>query len=287
MSCIGHNTLAYYTLTITLDTGKYKYVIHRELYPHLNVLYSYLKLMQISKSKIKTLNPDFEGEDYKKARYHYLLQILFGESLAINYSKTIAGFAPTPDAKAFLLKQQAEEERHLEMLTDYVQAIDRPPVKISKHMRGLHKIVEKILEQRDYAGAIMMQNFIVEGLVIVLLKEMQKHGDDTLKQICTDIIKDEVGHVAFGVSQMRELLSKEKDNKLQNRLSNIQRRALVRSLLLFIDLGNEAKDLGIKWDLLAEEVVEEHLKRIKDAGFKLTFYDNLALKFSVWFYTLV
>jgi 1,2-phenylacetyl-CoA epoxidase catalytic subunit len=239
------------------------------------------------KNNSKTINADFDSENYKKARFHYLLQILFGESLAIDYSKTIAEFAPTPEARAFLLKQQADEERHLEMLTDYVETIDRPKVKISKHMRGLHRIVEKILKEKDYAGAVMMQNFIVEGLVIVLLKEMQKHGDETLKKICADITHDEISHVAFGVSQMRELLAKEKDNKLQNRLSNIQRRALIRSVLFFTNLAGEAKDLNIEWDRLAKETVEEHLLRIKNSGFKLTFYDSWALKFSLWFYTVV
>ena len=51
--------------------------------------------------------------------------------------------------------------------------------------------------------------------------------------------------------------------------------------------GLEAKDLNIEWDRLAKETVEEHLLRIKNAGFKLVFYDRWALKFSLWFYTIV
>lgn len=241
--------------------------------------------MQIFKNNTKDIPADFASEGYKKARYHYLLQILFGESLAIDYSKTIAEFAPNAEAREFLLKQQNDEERHLEMLTDYVEKIDRPAVKISKHMRGLHKMVEKILEEKDYAGAVLMQNFIVEGLVIVLLKEMQKHGDADLKKICEDIIKDEVSHVGFGVSQMRELLIR--DPRLQTNLANLQRRALFRAVLLFTDLARDAKHLGIVWDGLARAIVEDHLSRVKEAGFNIPFYDRWALKIAIWFFIAV
>jgi len=228
---------------------------------------------------------DFDSEEYKKARFHYLLQILFGESLAINYSKTIASFAPSEESRNFLLLQQSQEENHLELLTDYVSSIDRPAVKISKHVKKLHAIMDKILEEKDYPSSILIQNFIVEGIVIILIKEMERHGDDELKQICATILRDEVSHVAFGVTELRKELAKDKN--LHKKLSNIQRLALFRSVLLFTDLASEARYMGIAWDKLAEEVVEDHLNRIKQAGFKIPFYDRWALKIAIWFFVIV
>jgi hypothetical protein len=53
--------------------------------------------------------PNTQSEEYKNARYHYLLQVVFGEVSAIDYCKTIAEFAPTQEAKEFLLQQQKEK----------------------------------------------------------------------------------------------------------------------------------------------------------------------------------
>lgn len=231
----------------------------------------------------KKVNVD--DENYQKARFHYLLQILFGESLAINYSKTIAGFAPTEESQDFLLRQQREEETHLDLLSDYVAGIDRPAVKISKHMKELHSIMEKALESKDYPASILVQNFIVEGLVIVLIEEMSKHGDEKLKELCRTINKDEVFHVAFGVSELKKELLK--DSKLNKKLSNIQRLALFRAVLFFTDLAMEARYMGIAWDDLARKVVEDHLTRIKDAGLKIPFYDKLLLRAAIWFFVIV
>ncbi len=228
---------------------------------------------------------NINDENYQKARFHYLLQILFGESLAINYSKTIANFAPTEESKNFLLRQQKEEESHLELLSDYVASIDRPKVTISKHMKGLHNIMERALEKKDYPASILVQNFIVEGLVIVLIEEMSKHGDDKLKELCDKIIKDEVFHVAFGVSELKKELLK--NSKLNRKLSNIQRLALFRAVLSFTDLALEARYMGIAWDDLARKVVEDHLIRIKDAGLKIPFYDKLILRTAIWFFVIV
>lgn len=240
---------------------------------------------KINMKILRNKKVNIEDKNYQEARFHYLLQILFGESLAINYSKTIASFAPSKESQDFLLRQQKEEESHLELLSDYVASIDRPAVKISKHMKELHNIMEKSLEKKDYPASILVQNFIVEGLVIVLIEEMSKHGDEKLKKLCLKINKDEVSHVAFGVSELKKELLK--DSKLNKKLSNIQRLALFRAVLFFTDLAIEASYMGIAWDDLARKVVENHLTRIKDAGLKIPFYDKLLLKVAIWFFIIV
>jgi uncharacterized membrane protein YheB (UPF0754 family) len=228
-----------------------------------------------------------ESEEYKKARYHYLLQIIFGETLAINYCNTIASFAPNQNAKNFLLKQQADEDKHLEALTDYMNIPSRPDVKVSKHMADVHKVMEKVLEEEDYAGSILIQNFIAEGLVIILLQEMSKHGDASLKKLCDSINSDEVSHVNFGVSELKRVLVENKNKKLVKRLATLQRRVLFHGVLLFADLALEARHLGIKWDELADKVLEDHYARIKEANFHIPFYDKIMLKIAIWFFVTV
>jgi uncharacterized membrane protein YheB (UPF0754 family) len=228
-----------------------------------------------------------ESEEYKKARYHYLLQVIFGETLAINYCNVIAGFAPNEQAKNFLLKQQADEDRHLEALTDYMNIPIRPDVKISKHMADVHKVMEKVLEEKDYAGSILIQNFIAEGLVIILLQEMSRHGDDSLKKLCNSINNDEKSHVDFGVSELKRILSENRNKKLNKRLATLQRKVLFHGVLLFADLAREAKYLGIKWNDLADKVLEDHYQRIREANFHIPFYDRLILKVAIWFFIVV
>ncbi len=238
----------------------------------------------------KEIITNTESEEYKKARYHYLLQVIFGETLAIDYCNVIASFAPNQNAKDFLLKQQADEDKHLEALTDYMNIPSRPDVKVSKHMGAVHKVMHKTLEEKDYAGSILIQNFIAEGLVIILLGEMSKHGDATLAELCDSINRDEVSHVQFGVSELKRMLSEhngEGAKKLNRRLATLQRKVLFHGVLLFADLALEAKDLGIKWDDLADKVLEDHYARIKEADFHIPFYDKIMLKVAIWFFVIV
>lgn len=233
---------------------------------------------------------DTESEAYKKARYHYLLQVIFGETLAIDYCNVISGFAPNEEAKKFLLKQQADEDKHLEALTDYMNIPSRPDVKVSKHMGAVHKVMHKVLEEKDYAGSILIQNFIAEGLVIILLQEMSKHGDSNLAELCDSINSDEVSHVQFGVSELKRILSSQNGRggkKLNRRLATLQRKVLFHGVLLFADLALEAKDLGIKWDELADKVLEDHYARIKEANFHIPIYDRIMLKIAIWFFVVV
>lgn len=238
----------------------------------------------------KQIIANTESEEYKKARYHYLLQVIFGETLAINYCNVIASFAPNENAKNFLIKQQADEDRHLEALTDYMNIPSRPDVKISRHMGDVHKVMDKVLEEKDYAGSILIQNFIAEGLVIILLQEMSKHGDASLKQLCDSINHDEVSHVQFGVSELKRILSEHdgvRGKKLNRRLATLQRKVLFHGVLLFADLAREARHLGIKWDDLADKVLEDHYARIKEADFHIPFYDKIMLKVAIWFFIVV
>ena len=226
-------------------------------------------------------NTDYGSESYKKARFHYLLQIIFGESLAINYCKTIATFAPSAEARDFLLQQQIEEETHLELLTEYVAHIDRPHVPISSNMRRLHAVMDKVLEDKDYAKSVFVQNFIVEGLVITLLEEMSRHGDEGLKSLCDKIISDEVRHVQFGVDELKSILS-QNDKRIYSELIAIQRRTLLPSILLFFNLAVDARKLGIDWDVLAAKTIEKHTGHIRAADFHLPLLDRMFLTICVW-----
>lgn len=230
---------------------------------------------------------DWESQEYKHARYHYLLQIIYGESLATNYCSIMSTFAPTKEAKEFLLQQQKEEDTHLELLSDVVAKMDRPNEHISPHMSKLHKLMEPALEEKDWSTCILIQNFIVEGLAVTLCEQQGEYGDDVIHKVFSTIIKDEVRHVAFGVQELKKILETDTNGLIRKKLIRAQRKALFHAVMLFGDLAPDAGKLGMEWDDLAEKVVRDHIDRITQAGFHLPFFDRMFLKAAVVFFAVI
>ncbi|HEY4517534.1 MAG TPA: ferritin-like domain-containing protein [Candidatus Paceibacterota bacterium] len=230
---------------------------------------------------------DWESDEYKRARFHYLLQILYGESLAVHYCEMMSAFAPTSEARDFLLQQEREENTHLELLTDTVSMMERPPAPISKQMRRMHEIMSTVLEKKDWAACILIQNFIVEGLSLTLCEQQGKYGDEKIHQVFERIVKDEVRHVEFGIQELKKIIDADTNGTVQKKLIRIQRKTLFHAVLLFKDLAPDADDIGIKWDDLAEKVLREHMERIKRAGLRLPLMDRLFLKIAIAFFVAI
>ncbi len=223
-------------------------------------------------------NINWESDEYERARFHYLLQILYGESLAINYCSRMSAFAPSVEARNFLLRQQQDEDAHLELLTDVVSKMPRPNEHISSHMNKLHALMEPALMNSDWPTSLLIQNFIVEGLAVTLCEQQGKYADDTIHQVFTLIIKDEVRHVAFGVQELKRVLEKDTSGQVRKKLILTQRYALYHAIMLFKDLAPDADELGMRWNELAEKVVRDHLLRIKAANFRLPLFDRMFLR---------
>lgn len=219
--------------------------------------------------------PDTDSESYFHARYHYLLQIIFGETIAIDYCKTMAQFAPSEDAKRFLLKQQEEESTHLDMLTEYVGAHPRPHALISPSLKKMDDLMRDAIERRDYVDSVFIQNFIVEGLNISLLRELAHHTDGNLSELASRILKDEISHMDFGVSEIKRILEEDKSEALRARLISLQRKTLWHATGLAFTLIREARALGIPIDEFAEKTVSEHFERIKEAKLPLPLLDKI------------
>lgn len=230
--------------------------------------------------------PETESQAYLKARYHYLLQIIFGETISIDYCRTMATFAPNKEASIFLLRQQEEEDLHLEMLTEYVGNHPRPQVLISPSLKKLDAIMSDAIQRRDYIDCVFIQNFIVEGLNIGLLKELEHHTDGTLSELSTKILKDEMGHMEFGIQEIQRILSENSDPLLIKRLIKLQRKTLFYATGLAAGLAREAKDLGIPMDEFAERILAEHLERISKVRLPLPFMDKILFNGMILFLKL-
>ena len=219
--------------------------------------------------------PDTESEKYHKTKYHYLLQIIFGETISIDYCRIMATFAPNKKASIFLLQQQAEEEDHLEMLTDYVEKHPRPQVPVSSYLKKIDEIMSDAIKRRDYTDCVLIQNFIVEGLNISLLKELEHHTDGVLSELSTKILRDEITHMEFGVQEMKRIFSENASPFLIKKCIRLQRRILFYSTGLAMTLAREAKYLGIPMNEFASNVLSDHYTRISRANFPLPFIDRI------------
>jgi len=231
--------------------------------------------------------PNTESISYLKARYHYLLQILFGETMAIDYCQTMATFAPSKKARDYLLEQQKEEDSHLEILTDYVSHHPRPEVLITPYSRKLHDLMSLAIKDRDYVAAVFIQNFVIEGLNVSLLKEFEHHSDSVLSELCTQILKDEVRHTEFGVEEMRNILEKDQSLALRKKLNVLHRRTLYYSLRIAMDLGRESKYLGIPLYEFARKALDDHFNRITRAKFPLPYFDKIIFNLAITFLKII
>lgn len=230
--------------------------------------------------------PQTDSEAYAKARYHYLLQIVYGETIAIDYCHIMATFAPTVEAKDFLLRQQKEENTHLELLTDYLGDHLRTNALISPHLKKLDALMSRAIEKRDYIECVFIQNFIVEGLNISLLRELEHHTDGVLSEISRTILRDEVGHMEFGITEIKRILQEDSNGEIRKKLIQLQRRVLFHATLLSIDLTRESKDLGIPMSELSKKTLGDHMQRISKADFILPFVDRLLLRGVLLFFKL-
>ena len=232
----------------------------------------------------KQIPIDWESYAYKRARFHYVLQIIYGEALAIDYCTVMSSFAPTEEAKQFLLQQKKEEDAHLELLTDVVSKMDRPHERISPATKKLHKIMKKVLKEKDWPGSILVQNFIVEGLALSLCEQQGAYGDDTIHAVFSTIITDEVRHVAFGVDELKKVLESQTDRRVYRNLIWIQRKSLFYAIMIFKDLARDANKIGVGWDNLAYKVLHDHMDRITQAGFRLPLFDRVFLTCAIMFF---
>ncbi len=208
---------------------------------------------------------------YAKARHHYLTQIIYGEVLAKDYCKEMAKFAPTDQAKEFLLKQQSQEEEHLEMLTEYVTTHTRPVVSISKYIKKMHTMMDKAIAEKDYVTCVFGQNFIVEALNVSFLNEIAHHADGGLSELCQKILKEELAHEEFGVTEMKRILRGGENRKLLL----LYRKTFFYASLLALSLSLESKDIGIPMDEFARNTIIHQKERLKDIGLTLHFLDEL------------
>ena len=148
----------------------------------------------------------------------------------------------------------------------------RPVVSISRYIKKMHYMMDKAISEKDYVTCVFGQNFIVEALNVSFLNEIAHHADGELSELCQKILKEELAHEEFGITEMKRIL---RDEEVNSKLLALYRKTFFYASLLALSLSFESKDLGIPMDEFARNTIIHQKERLKDIGLTLAFMDEL------------
>lgn len=164
--------------------------------------------------------------------YRYTLsQFVHGEQYAMLTAAKIIEVAPTMDAKVFAAAQAADEARHVEAFSRYVNTKLGGMYPATGHLALL---CEDILTDRRWDMTYLGMQVMVEGLALAMFSWMQKHSTEPLlNDMLTYVLRDEARHVAFGVLALEECYADMTDAELRERQELVFESALaLRSRLV-------------------------------------------------------
>ena len=159
---------------------------------------------------VKTLAPfklmPSSAELFQRSFAHFVS----GEEISLACATEFATFAPDRASARYLLIQAAEEKTHLEHFRTKLDQFGLGEAKLSRFVSPSFKkfgeAIGKRLAARDYVGALVGNNIVVEGLAICLLemgcKDLRANSDE-ISKFLDFVLEDERHHVRFGEVRLR------------------------------------------------------------------------------------
>jgi hypothetical protein len=126
---------------------------------------------------------------------HLLSQFLHGEQGALMTAAALTHAVPDYEGKLYAATQTMDEARHVEVYEEYVRrlAIVYP---ISPWLK---EIIDVTLQADHWVKIAIGMNMVVEGLALGAFHNMRRKTTcELLRQITTNVLRDESRHVAFG-----------------------------------------------------------------------------------------
>jgi hypothetical protein len=128
-------------------------------------------------------------------------QLLHGEQAALQLCGQLTNTCPTLDAKYYAASQVADEARHVEVLSKFLQ---RKIGTIYPIGGTLKVLLDKLLEAPGWKMKTLGMQCLFEGMAVGIFDMIQKGSTNPL---LTDVIRrvkqDEARHAAFGILTMR------------------------------------------------------------------------------------
>jgi hypothetical protein len=134
---------------------------------------------------------------------HLLSQFLHGEQGALMTAAALTHAVPDYEGKLYAATQTMDEARHVEVYEEYVRrlAIVYP---ISPWLK---EIIDVTLQADHWVKIAIGMNMVVEGLALGAFHNMRRKTTcELLRQVTTNVLRDEARHVAFGNVYVGETL---------------------------------------------------------------------------------
>lgn len=159
---------------------------------------------------VKTLAPfklmPASAELFQRSFAHFVS----GEEISLACATELSSIAPDRASARYLLVQAGEEQHHLDHFRGKLTQFGLGEAKLSRFIAPSFKkfgeAIQGRLAQKDYVGALVGNNVVVEGLAICLLemgcKDLRANSDEVSKFL-DFVMEDEIHHVRFGERRLR------------------------------------------------------------------------------------
>jgi rubrerythrin len=159
---------------------------------------------------VKTLAPfklmPASAELFQRSFAHFVS----GEEISLACATELSTLAPDRASAKYLLVQAHEEQTHLDHFRTKLDQFGLGEAKLTRFVAPSFKrfgdAIARRLAARDYVGALVGNNVVVEGLAICLLemgcKDLRANSDEVSKFL-DFVLEDERHHVRFGERRLR------------------------------------------------------------------------------------
>jgi antitoxin component HigA of HigAB toxin-antitoxin module len=175
--------------------------------------------------------------------------------------------APDESAKLALAKQVGDESRHVAIQNEWMQsfATDRTPV-ISTAQEAAILAHFRELDWMDFLTDMYL---CVEALGSDAVEKVVPLADPGTRESLRIPLQDELDHIAFGVTRLRQELAQLQPTAREAYLGNIPRRIDALNTL-FQDMGLEVRALfeavGTSYDMLCESLLQRKSELLQEVA---------------------
>ena len=132
-------------------------------------------------------------------------QLLHGEQAALQLCGQLTNSCPTLDAKYYAASQVADEARHVEVISKFLQRKVGTIYPISGTLKVL---LDMLLEAPTWKMKTLGMQCLFEGMAVGIFDMIQKGSTNPLlSDVIRRVKQDEARHAAFGILTMRRVVA--------------------------------------------------------------------------------
>ena len=188
-----------------------------------------------------------------------LSQFLHGEQGALLVASQLVSCAPTYQAKLYAASQTFDEARHVEVFARYLQRIHGMEYPCNKNLKAL---LDKTLTDPRWDLKFIGMQIVIEGLALAAFQTTKETSNcPLLRQLVHYVIRDEAGHVTFGINYLTEFLQTLSEEEVEERAQFAYEACVVmRNRIINTELP--AKWFGISEEEILETVMNNETQDI-------------------------